>query len=127
MADKMRLYQHSARCPSVLRSFLDCNPIYWCFIPLLWDQALDDNVTYLRDTSSRDPELDNIVAMGAVDNYSVSRYLDHVPIPPAAYVFSYRQLRKQRLFFEQFVSSSIEQPPYFTLDLYKMAVIAVCK
>ncbi|CAF4814448.1 unnamed protein product, partial [Rotaria sp. Silwood2] len=53
----MRLYQHSARCPVVLRSFLDCNPIYWYFIPLLWDGALAQNAVYFRRTSTTDPEV----------------------------------------------------------------------
>ncbi|CAF4634620.1 unnamed protein product, partial [Rotaria magnacalcarata] len=43
IANRMRLYQHSARCPVALRSFLDCNPIYWCFIPVLWSEALAEN------------------------------------------------------------------------------------
>ncbi|CAF4502401.1 unnamed protein product [Rotaria socialis] len=34
------LYQHSARCPVALHVFLDCNPIYWCFIPLPRYEAL---------------------------------------------------------------------------------------
>lgn len=31
--DGMKLYQHSARCPSALQWFLDENPDYWSFIP----------------------------------------------------------------------------------------------
>ena len=127
MADKMRLYQHSARCPTALRPFLDCNPTYWCFIPQLRDQTLAENDIDIPETSNTDPELATIIAMGAIDNYRVSCYLDHVPIPPAAYAFSYQQREKQRLFFEQFLSSSIQHPRYSTLDLYKMAIIAVLK
>ncbi|CAF1429983.1 unnamed protein product, partial [Rotaria sordida] len=44
MFNQMRLYQHAARCPEALRSFLDCNPMYWCFIPLPWDEAVTENV-----------------------------------------------------------------------------------
>ncbi|CAF1530777.1 unnamed protein product, partial [Rotaria sordida] len=40
MANQMRLYPHSARCPEALRSFLDCNPMYWCSIPLPWEEAI---------------------------------------------------------------------------------------
>ncbi|CAF3025410.1 unnamed protein product [Rotaria sp. Silwood2] len=101
IANEMRLYQHSARCSIALRSFLDCNPIYWCFIPLLWEEALAENAVYYQGTI--------------------------VPLPPAAYGFSYGQLQKQRLFFEHFVGSSIHQLPYVALDLYKMAIIAVRK
>ena len=127
IATKMRLYQHSARCPVALRSFLDCNPIYRCFIPLLWDDALSDNVVYLPGASVIDPTLASVMTNTAINNHRVAYNLDNVPIPPAAYAFSYRQVQKQRLFFEQLVSSSINQLPYATLDLYKMAIIAVCK
>jgi hypothetical protein len=65
--------------------------------------------------------------MGAINNQRVANYSDHVPLPPAAYDFCYRQRQNQRLFFENFVSSSIKQLPYFSTDLYKMAIIAVCK
>ncbi|CAF1382378.1 unnamed protein product, partial [Adineta steineri] len=130
-ANKMRLYQHSARCPIALRSFLDCNPIYWCFIPQLLAYALAENAIHLRHTSTTtttttDPELDNIIAMGTVDNNQrIVNYLGHVPTPPDTYAFSYRQRRNQRLFFQQFVSSSIHQLPYSPLDLYQIAIIAI--
>ncbi len=136
MANKMRLYQHSARCPSALRSFLDCNPIYWCFIPQQLHESIAENIRFLqgrggaqggRTSNTTDPELVNIIAMGAIDNERVARYLEHVPIPPAVYSFSYRQRQQQRSFFEQFLSSPIQQLPYSPLDLYQMAIIAVRK
>jgi len=128
MANKMRLYQHSARCPSALRSFLDCNPIYQCFIPMLFHEARAENMVYGHKTSNVDPEPANVIMMGAIDNRRVAHYLDHVPLPPAAYAFSYQQRQQQqRFFFEQFLSSSLQQLPYSSLDLYKVAIIAVCK
>jgi len=128
MTNKMRLYQHSARCPVALRSFLDCNPIYWCFIPLRWHEAQDKNIAYLREASSNaDPELTNMILMGVIDNHKVADCLDHVPLTPAAYAFSYEQRQKQRSFFEQFLSSPIFELPYVELDLYKVAIIAVRK
>lgn len=129
----MRLYQHSARCPVALRSFLDCNPIYWCFIPQQLHDAISENIRYLRGagrektSNTTDPELVNMVLMGAIDNERAARYQEHVPIPPAAYAFSYRQRQNQRLFFEKFVSSSIHQLPYSSLDLYQVTIIAVSK
>ncbi|CAF4396489.1 unnamed protein product, partial [Rotaria sordida] len=45
----MRLYQHSARCPIALRLFLECNPNYWCFIPLLVDEAAVENKAYVQE------------------------------------------------------------------------------
>ncbi|CAF5154493.1 unnamed protein product, partial [Rotaria socialis] len=51
----MRLYQHSARCPIALRSFLDCNPTYWCFIPLVWSEAVAENDIHWHGASNIDP------------------------------------------------------------------------
>ncbi|CAF4818698.1 unnamed protein product [Rotaria sp. Silwood1] len=127
MTNKMRLYQHSARCPVALRSFLDCNPVYWCFIPLCWDEALAENTNCYRGYSVRDPDLAYIFATNATDTYQITQYLDRVPLPPTAYTFSYRQLQKQRAFFRRLILSSIHDLPYITVDLYKMAIIAVCK
>ncbi|CAF1336786.1 unnamed protein product [Adineta steineri] len=130
-ANKMRLYQHSARCSIALRSFLDCNPVYWCFIPQRLGYALAENAIHLRHTSTTtttttDPEHDNIIAMGTIDNNPrVVNYLEHVPTPPDSYAFSYRQRQDQRLFFQKLVSSSIHQLPYSPLDLYRIAIIAI--
>ncbi|CAM4970956.1 unnamed protein product [Rotaria socialis] len=43
------LYQHSARCPVALHVFLDCNPIYWCFIPLPRYEALLQDFACLKE------------------------------------------------------------------------------
>ncbi|CAF2809231.1 unnamed protein product [Rotaria sp. Silwood2] len=65
------------------------------------------------------------MATTTISNHPVTQYLDNVPLPPAAYAFSYPQLQKQRVFFEHFACSSIHVQPYDTLDLYKMAIIVV--
>ncbi|CAF4326958.1 unnamed protein product, partial [Rotaria sordida] len=65
MANQMRFYQHSARCPEALRSFLDCNPMYWCFIPLPWDEAVTENVVNRQGNSTTDPNLDAVIATTA--------------------------------------------------------------
>jgi hypothetical protein len=130
MANKMRLYQHSARCSVALRAFLDCNPDYWCFVPLLWYDAQAENIATFRERSSsqpQDPEMDNVIGMGAIGNHRVALCLDHVPLSPAAYAFSYEQRRKQHSFFEAFLLSNVDQMPYSAIDLYKMAIIAVRK
>ncbi|CAF4318006.1 unnamed protein product, partial [Rotaria sordida] len=146
----MRLYQHSARCPIALRLFLDCNPNYWCFIPLLVDEAAAENKAYVQErtpcsTSSNEEEgaaaaaaatttttttnaevnavLDMIHRMHS--NYKVASCLQQVPLAPAKYVFSYNQREEQRLFFEQFLASDVDQRPYSIVDLYQVAIIAV--
>ena len=130
MANKMRLYQHSARCSVALRSFLDCNPDYWCFVPMLWYDAQAENTATFRERGTsqhKDPEMDNVVAMGAIGNHRVAHCLEHVPLTPAPYAFSYEQRQKQRSFFEEFLSSPVDQLPYFAIDLFKMSIIAVRK
>jgi len=123
----MRVYQHSARCPVALRTFLHCNPGYWCFIPLNLYEAQDENLIYMRETSNEDPEMKNILKITATNNRQLSHYINCVPLPPAAYTFSYRQRQKQRFFFEQFMSLPVQEQPYSPIDLYQSAIVAVCK
>jgi hypothetical protein len=40
----MLLYQHSTGCPLILECFLDNNPEYWCFVPMLLDEATANNI-----------------------------------------------------------------------------------
>ena len=132
IAHKMRLCQHAARCPAALRLFLDANPDYWCFIPLLWHDAQAENIAYLQERSSsstRIVDLDsaNIIAITTIGNHRVTNCLDRVPLTPAAYAFSYEQKRQQRSFFAQFLPLPVDQLPYTPVDLYKMAIIAVRK
>ena len=98
--------------------------------------ALTENIVHLRrvprqreetSASNTDPELFNIIAMGAMANDRVARYLEHLPLPPIDYGFSYRQRQQQRAFFEQFLSSPNQQQPYSPVDLYQVATIAVRK
>ena len=143
-ANGMHLYLHSARCPVVLRSFLDCNPKYWCFIPMPWHDAVSEDLNDFRSrktvssasassttttetTTSSNVEVANIIRMGTIDNQRVSQYLEHVPLPPAAYVRSYQQRKQQRLFFEQLLSTPVQQQFYSEVDLYQIKIIAVCE
>ena len=81
----------------------------------------------MQETSNGDPEMTNIIRLGAVSNRRISHYLDCVPLPLAVYAFSYRQRKKQRIFFEHFLSLRSHQRPYSTVDLYQYAIIAVRK
>ncbi|CAF5010673.1 unnamed protein product, partial [Rotaria sp. Silwood1] len=87
----------------------DCNSIYWYFIPLRREEELADNIVYTRGASIGNPDLAYIMATMAITNDRVAQYLNPVPLPPAAYVFSYRQLQRQREFFENIIGSSIHQ------------------
>ena len=83
--------------------------------------------TTSETTALSDVEVINIIRMGTIDNERVAHYLEHVPLPPAAYVLSYQQRKQQRLFFEQFLSDQFQQQFYLLVDLYQMKIIAVCK
>ena len=110
----MRLYQHSARCPIALAAFLHCNPNYWCFIPLHGHEAQNENRIYFEQAAlSHDDD--------------TTKCLARVPLPPAAYAFSYRQQEQQRVFFNQLLSMNVDQLPHSPIDLYQVAMIAVCK
>ena len=78
-------------------------------------------------TAAADRELSSILAMATIENERVALYREHVPLPPAAYMFSYQQRQKQRLFFEQFLSTPVQQQPYSVVDLCQMKIIAVRK
>jgi hypothetical protein len=132
IANKMRLYQHTARCPAALRWFLASNPDYWCFIPLLWQEAQADNIAYFLERSVArrniaDVDFMSIIAITSTSSQRVAFWLDRVPLPPAAYAFSYEQRRQQRAFFERFLASPVDQTPYSPVDSYKAAIIAVRK
>jgi hypothetical protein len=34
------LYEHAARCPTVLQLFLDYHPQYWCFVPMFKNTSM---------------------------------------------------------------------------------------
>ncbi|CAF1568981.1 unnamed protein product [Adineta steineri] len=140
MANNMRLYQHSARCPIALRLFLDSNPNYWCFIPMVKHEAQAENIAYVRQASGTTSssssfhetigvQLINMIAACPIGrNPRVTHYLNHVPKPPSTiYAFSCEQKEKQCLFFEEFLSSSTDHLSYSPVNLYKVAMIAVCK
>ena len=152
----MRLYHHSARCPVALRTFLDCNPQYWCFVPLSWQDAINENITAVpraprtggggrggggggggaggshqstasSSATTTDPEEVSIVAMGTIDNDRVDNFMEYIPLAQGGYAFSYRQRREQRAFFEKLVAFSTRQLPYDPIDLYQVAIVAVRK
>ena len=116
----MRLYQHSVHCSVALRAFLERNPMYWCFIPVPWDQS----------PTTDDPHpTDNSQPVRTVDRAQVMRCLRHVPAPPTAHFFSQRQRKMQYSFFDYFLSldHAGQQRPYRALDLFRVNIIVVRK
>ena len=127
----MHLYRRLARCPVAFWSFLYSNSNYWCSIPLPWEEALADNIVYLPNASTTNSQLMTMMSNSFTDYQEVAGQLDYVPLPPAAYTFSYRQRQNQRQFFERLCHSTSfltnNSMPYAPLDLYKVSIIAVLK
>ncbi|CAF2185656.1 unnamed protein product, partial [Rotaria magnacalcarata] len=46
-------------------------------------------------------------------------------LPPAGRHFSSVQIQKQRVFFDRFLLSPVDELPYIEADLYKIKIIAV--
>ena len=95
--NKMRLYQHAARCSVALRKFLDFNPHYWPFIPLLWRDLQADNIFSIREDISAsscskkiNTETNSTMTTAYSDRRRLVEYLKRIPD---------EQKQKQRLFF----------------------------
>lgn len=106
---RMRLYQHSIRCSTAMRLFLDWNPQYLCFVPMLKEDALRQNQSTIGNLSSD-------------SNRSIQERLKFVPVPPDGYQFSRRQCLKQYEFFANHVD---RQAPNPVLNLYQGKIIAL--
>ena len=123
----MRLYQHAARCPLALRTFLDGNPQYWCFIPRPCNETMLNNFNCLGEPRERPSEMDHLVRNGVIEDRRLVHYLERVPLPPTGFMFSYQDRQQQRFFFRRLISTGQDHIPYVSLDLYKVAIIAVRK
>lgn len=123
----MRLYQHSARCHVALQSFLECNPMYYCFIPQLWNDSMMTNFDCMGEPLARDSELSYLVERGVVEHPQLAEYLQRVPLPPVQYMFSYQQRQQQRFFFRNLINGVYGTLPYRPLDLYQYKTIVARK
>jgi hypothetical protein len=101
---RMRLYQHLTQCPTVIQMFLDCNPQYWRFVPML------DQEAYVHDE-----QRGNLQAHIQRPDPTIEHKLKYVPIPPTGYRFSKYQKLKQ---YEYFYMKLDENLPNMNLDLY---------
>lgn len=102
----MKLYQHSARCPSALQWFLNENPDYWPFIP---QKNTNEETIAIRCSSM---------------NSNLFVYANDVPTPPKNYHFTYEQKVEIDRFFSERLYLNTPNPH---LDLYRAAIIAICE
>lgn len=153
IANRMRLYQHTAGCPVALEAFMDCNPMYRCFVPMNWYDAVTDNIEYRGhrrhrqhllqfsieragrhhpnrrhgDDDEEEDEDEDEEEEEQREDPRVFNLFARVPEPSNGYDFSYRQREEQREFFRHFVTLDSPQSAYRTLNLYQYKIIAVCK
>ncbi|CAF1435936.1 unnamed protein product [Adineta steineri] len=116
IADKMLLYKHSARCPYAIQMFLDCNPQYWCFVPMSTMEAETQNLT--SDLSSVCTAFDCSLTFPS----NIHSCHDLLPLPSENYTFSMHQRSKQIQLLKdkhECLKSNLH------LDLYNATIIAV--
>ncbi|CAF1659763.1 unnamed protein product [Rotaria magnacalcarata] len=104
----MKLYQHSAHCPSALQWFLDENPEYWPFVP-----------KKLSEAEEQDEEKEIVYSTRDTQQFT---YANDVPASPNHYHFSLEQKLEIDQFFHE---KKYLKSPNLRLDLYRANIIAV--
>lgn len=117
--DAMLLYQHSSQCATAIRLFLERNPVYWHFVPLLAADVNQDNINFNR-TPVKPNTTTNSSAL-FLDRPTQS-FLAHIPDPPLGYKFADRQIEKQIHFFQ---NNIIKDPYQDTVYVFNAEIIAV--
>ena len=115
--DRMRLYQHSARCSVAMQIFLDANPQYWRFVPMTVDESTKPEQHIIQ----RPVFSDEFQPHYRLKEEAVA-CLDGVPKAPPNFVFSNRQLVRQTQYFHQSRDKTL---PDMNIDLYQATVIAL--
>lgn len=117
--DRMKLYQHSARCPMAIQIFLDANPQYWRFVPMTMAESTQLNQTWM-DRSL----LANDLNPSTRTREECVQAVNALPQPPSGLTFSNRQVFLQTQFF---LEKRDHQLPNHHIDLYDATIVAVCK
>ena len=117
--DRMRLYQHSVRCPVAMQIFLDANPQYWRFIPMSVDESeRPEQQSIQQNLLSNDMDADLRTKEDCL------LCLQAVPKPPIGFTFSNRQILLQTHYFQKKRDLIL---PNQHIDLYNASIVALCK
>ncbi len=128
--DRMRLYRHSTLCGTAMQMFLNCNPHYWCCVPMKNIDANNDDSIYHQRPSTiniinghqqHENTIENNQSFRTHDE--IQWFMDNLPLPPHGYRFSQRQRNEQYLFFQN--KQDLTMPSSY-LDLYNATIIFVC-
>lgn len=115
--DRMKLYQHSARCPVAMQIFLDANPQYWRFIPMTNEESLEPKQKFIQR-----PVLSDEINSNYRSKEDALACVDALLAPPLGFVFSNRQLVLQTQYFHQKRDKTL---PDMNIDLYRATIIAL--
>jgi hypothetical protein len=121
-----------------MQIFLNFNPMYWCFVPLTNTEVEVQNRRNAVLPSSL-ILLDSVIpiSIGSKDRHeiratantrsdeTVRSCMRNLPPMPASYNFSIQQRVKQFQYFKNQHDITHQQNP--TMDLFNVAIIAVCK
>ena len=124
--DGMLLYRHSARCSKAMQWFLDCNPTFWNFVPMVKEKAHQDNQSYVLPSSiPLDPTSTIVTKQNErSDSETGLSLIDLPPLPSDDYTFSTRQCAQQFALFKEMKN---RLQPNNDLDLYNASIVAVRK
>ena len=117
--DRMKLYQHSAHCSAAMQIFLDANPQYWRFVPMLIEDAHKP-----EQQSISHPDLSDQIDLNTRSKKDGLTCVGAIPKPPHGYTFSNRQLLLQAQYFHKKRDQIL---PNQNIDFYNATIVAVCK
>ncbi|CAF4052343.1 unnamed protein product [Adineta steineri] len=115
--DRMKLYQHSARCPAAMQIFLDAYPQYWRFIPMTFEESEKSEQRNINDSLLSD-EVD--CKLRSKEKCRIC--VEAVPKPPRGLIFSNRQILLQAQYFQKKRDKIV---PDGIIDLYNATIVAV--
>ncbi|CAF4210926.1 unnamed protein product [Rotaria sp. Silwood2] len=115
--DRMKLYQHSARCPAAMQIFLDANPQYWRFVPMTLEESERPEQQLVQTLAISDEPSHH-----ARTRRDCEICVDAVPKPSKGFTFSKRQIMLQTQFFHKLQDKTL---PNQNIDLYNATIVAV--
>ena len=135
--DRMSLYKHAARCPWTIQLFLQYNPSYWRFIPVTINEAMQHDRNYVLPKHLILHDNVNPTSIGSRNRYDIQKTqntrsdeqvrtcMRQIPPLPTGYTFSIRQRIEQFQYFKNLSDTKVKLNG--SIDLFNVAVIAVCK
>lgn len=116
------LADHSSHCTVALNMFLQCQPKYWCFVPMTCTNADLDDVKF-EQSYHENPCTTSVISPYERSVDLIHWCIEHLPTPPYHYRFSKRQRIQQHEFF----LNRYEKFPTRFLDMYNATIVVACK